>query len=183
LEVFDMRVAVVVLSLICLVGSAGFAATFSLTMAAEKDFAFMPTAEEAVAGFSTDPAPLWGFGWEVVLKRFGLGGTYFVKFFENDGCVWALDWNGQPLYVSYHFFGGKAFLDPFIMAGYPVADLYLSLHPFVGAGLGLHLGDFNVGASLSYIPFDSGIPATDIPRYSTGNYQVTAYAGVTLGRR
>jgi hypothetical protein len=191
-----MRVAIVVLSLICIFAAAGFAGpTFSLTLNAEKDFATMPTAEEALTSFSTNPEPLWGVGWEVVLKRIGFGGTYMVKFFHDEQAAWNLDWNGQPLYVSYHFFGGGAFLDPFIQAGVGCTGrvllersgpsnpgLYLSLHPFVGAGLGLHLGSLAFGAKVDYIPFDSGIPVTNIPRYPAGNFQVNIFTGVTLGR-
>ena len=190
------RTIVVAAALMLAAGASSFAATFSLTLNAEKDFSQMPTAGEAIESFSTDPAPLWGFGWEVVMKRLGLGGTYYVKFFEDTGSSWTLDWNGQPLYVSYHFFGPKPFLDPFVMAGagcsgrvllqdsYPgTSALFLSLYPFVGAGFGIHLGDFTVGASLSYVPFISGIPATDIPAYPAGNYQLSVYSGVTLGHK
>ncbi len=190
------RIIAIAAAIMLAAGASSFAATFSLTLNAEKDFSQIPTAEEVVAGFSTDPLPLWGFGWEVVLKRIGIGGTYYVKFFEDTGSSWTLDWIGQPIYVSYHFFGGKSFLDPFVMAGagcsgrvlledaYPgTSALFLSIYPFVGAGVGLHFGDFTAGATFSYVPFNSGIPATDIPAYPAGNYQVAVYTGVTLGKK
>jgi len=181
--------------------------TFSLTGNIAAGLSETPTFEEALQSLTENPNPLWGLGWELTLRHFGFGGTYMVNFSRDDANQWALDWYGEAIYVSYHLFGGGAFIDPFVQAGvgcsgqvtigpyyyypyYPDTEdadfmpqgLMISLFPSVGAGVAMHLEGFTVGAKLKYMPFNSPIPAAWIPGYPSGQFQAEVFAGVTLGR-
>jgi hypothetical protein len=170
----------------------------SLTGDIAAGFSGMPSVEEAFLNLTENPNPLWGTGWEITSRRFGFGGAYMVNFSREGSSPWALDWYAEALYMSYHVFGGGAFLDPFIQAGVGCAgrvmlrdhgycdygytgDLMLSLFPYVGGGLALNLEGFTIGTKVSYIPFDTPVPATWIPGYPVDPFQVSVFAGVTLG--
>ena len=173
-----------------------------------KEFSYLPAADQAVSALLADANPRWGLGWEVVLRKIGFGGTYLVRFFQDDQSDWLFDWWGEPFYISYHLFGGGAFIDPFVSAGvacagglnmdnpptisytrhpftevWDLSGLALSLFPMLTAGLAVDLDGFTVGARMNYIPFQSPIPATEIAAYPVGQFQIVAYVGVTLGRR
>lgn len=191
-----MRVAILFLVFFCALIPACFAApTFTFTADAATDFSSLPSAEQAFSGIADNFQPLWGFGWEIVMRRIGFGGTYMVDFFRDDTSRWAMDWYGEGLFVSYHIFGGGAFLDPFIQAGAGCAGRVLlhstgalqrspdiSIFPFLAAGLSLNLEGFLLGAKLSYVPFQSEIPVTDIPGYPVENFKISIFAGISLGR-
>jgi hypothetical protein len=200
-----IRWTVVFLALTCVMGPAAFAATFSLTGGVAQDFTGLPTAEQAIQTLSANSQPLWGLGWEVVLRNIGFGGTYLVNFTRDAQKDWQIDWYGQALFISYHLLGGSAFIDPFIQTGlgcagreslvpgvvvydtwgnyfyesYPLPDI--SIFPFLTAGLTFHLDAFTIGAKLTYVPFNSGIPVTDIPTYPLGSFQVVVFTGMTFG--
>jgi hypothetical protein len=158
-----------------------------------KDFIEPPTVDQAFSALSDDMA-LGGIGWEVVIRRFGLGGDYLVHFEPDSNDSWWLDWEVQPLFASYHLFGGGAKIDPFVDAGLGCAGrvylgpaaigsdrLGISLYPFAGAGLALNLDAFRIGTKLSYMPWQGRIPATPIPGYEVGECQFQVFAGVNLG--
>ena len=168
-----------------------------LTAVLGKDFIGSPSFNQAVEALGGD-RPLFGLGWEVVMDHVGLGGQYLVDFHEDDPESWWLDWNGQALYASYHFLGTRSFIDPFVNAGMGCAGrvflgpeegedwptrLSIVLYPFVGAGASLVLDGFKVGAKLDYALDRSGIPATGIPEYPLGRFQISVMAGVTFGAR
>jgi hypothetical protein len=203
---FRIGLSAAVLALTFVLAPAGFAATFSLTGDMAADFASLPTAEQAVQSISRNDQPLWGMGWEVVFNKIGFGGTYLVNLTKDAQNDWWMDWYGQALFISYHIFGGAAFLDPFIQTGvgcagrtyiesatigwtryqsaisltpYPIPDI--SIFPFLTAGLSLHLDAFTIGAKLTFVPFKSGIPLTDIPEYQLQNFQVVVFTGMTFG--
>jgi hypothetical protein len=174
----------------------GFAGpTFSVTVDASAGFAEAPTFEQAYAELTQTPNPLCGFGWELTVRNLGLGGSYMVNFSQAQVDPWVMDWYGEGLYIGYHFFGGGAFIDPFVQAGIGCAGqvtllsreepelLRLSLFPFVGAGAALNLGGFKAGAKFTYKPFVSPVPATWIPGYPVDPFSVTVFAGLSLGRR
>ncbi len=185
-----MRRAMIILVLLA-AASAGFAVpVVSLTGAMAANFDAVPSVQQAMEGFQAN-RPIWGFGWEVVPRRLGIGGLLMVNFFRDAASQWVLDWSAQPLYLSYHIFGGGAFLDPFLQAGFgstgrvPLEGtagpgLHLSVFPFVAAGLSLNLEGFVLGTKLSYAPFSAPIPVTDIPPYPTGSFQVVVYTGIAL---
>jgi hypothetical protein len=159
-----------------------------------KDFIEPPSVDQAFSALR-DGMSLGGIGWEVVIHRFGLGGTYLVHFEPDANDSWWLDWEVQPIFASYHFFGGGSRIDPFVDAGLGCAGrvylgpviisgdrLGISLYPFASAGLALNLDSFRIGAKLSFMPWQGRIPAAPIPGYEVGECQLQVLAGVSLGR-
>jgi hypothetical protein len=59
-------------------------------------------------------------------------------------------------------------------------NLYISIYPFVAAGLGLDLSGFLLSGKVSYAPFMSAPPASPISSYPLGNIQVTLSAGIAI---
>jgi len=122
-----------------------------------------------------------------------------VSFSQDAGAHWWLDWNAPALFVAFHPLPGRSFLDPFVQMGVGSAgrvfldqqppyggpgsrqDLSLSLFPFVGAGLSLNLDGFLLSMKGVYTPYASAVPATDIPAYPMGKFQVTVSGGVSIG--
>jgi hypothetical protein len=158
-----------------------------------KDFIEPPTVDQAFSALR-EGMSLGGVGWEVVIRRFGLGGTYLVHFEPDASDSWWLDWEVQPIFASYHVLGGGAKIDPFVDAGLGCAGrvflgpyapggdrLGISLYPFASAGLALNLDTFRVGAKLSFMPWQGRIPATSIAGYEVGECQLQILAGVNLG--
>ena len=160
------------------------------------DFVERPSVQQVVDSFNNkDQIFFWGFGWEVVFDKIGLGGTYDVNFYEDYESNWWLDWLSEPIYISYHLFGGGAFLDPFVEIGVgcagrvfldsalsPAMDpLYLSLFPMIGAGLALDLDGLLFGSKLTYAPTMASLPVTGIDDYPLKQFQVTLFAGIALG--
>jgi hypothetical protein len=180
-------------------GSACFAGTaVYLTGNVAADFLKSPTAQEIVKTFSSPDQPFfWGGGWEVVLKKIGIGGTYLTNFVRDPSSQWWLDWYGQALFLSFHAFGAAAFIDPFVQAGIGSAgrvlldnwtgpaegNLYISIFPMLTGGLNVNLANFQVGAKLTWTPFMTPPPVTDFITYPLGSFQVTLSTGVWLGRR
>jgi hypothetical protein len=185
-----MRTAFVSLFFLSL-GAACFAdPIFFIGGNAAAEFNAVPTAEQAIDSFSSNPKPMWGAGWELVARKLGFGGVAMVKFFQDPQEGWAIDWYGQAVLLSFHLFGGGAFLDPFAQAGAGCAGralpsssgLYTSIFPFIAAGLALDISGFTFGAKLSAVPFQTQVPGTQIPLYTVGSFQVQLFAGITLGR-
>lgn len=160
------------------------------------DFLGSASANQSVAALALGSQPLfWGVGWEVILGKVGFGGDYMVSFLRDSTTQWWLDWYAPALYISYHPIGANSFLDPFFEIGVGSAgrvmlarrppagspNLSLALFPFVAAGLSLDLDGLLLGAKLAYTPSISPIPATEIPRYPLGSFQVTVSAGIALG--
>jgi len=175
----------------------GFAQTqVRLTGHLALDFSERPSVREAAAAFAdSERMILWGPGWEVIMDRISLGGTYLVSFFQDETSGWWLDWYGEPLYLGYHLFGAGAFIDPFMQVGLGSAGrvsleedtalerdpLYLSIFPFISGGLALDLDGFIIGGRLSYYPLITPPPATEFENYPLDNFQVAVFAGVGLG--
>jgi hypothetical protein len=143
-----------------------------------------PTAQQIIDTFtSPDQPPFAGVGWEVIIGKVGFGGEYDADFTRTPQGTWWLDWITQPLFLSYHFFRTSYFFDPFIQAGVGCAgrvylqqwpesgissDLFISIYPFVAAGLGLDLSGFLLSTKVSYAPFMSAPPASPITAYPWG---------------
>lgn len=190
-----MKATVIALALSCLAFSAYADARVDLTAVISKDFAVSPSLNQAVEALQAQ-TPLGGFGWEVVFDHIGIGGSYAVDFHKDAPSAWWLDWESQALYASFHILGCRSFIDPFVDAGIgcagrvflgPSADtgsaLALTLYPFVSAGAALELNGLRVGAKLSYALGQSAIPVTEIPQYPLGNFQLSAFAGFSIGGR
>lgn len=190
---------VLVLALAAL-GMPCFAGAVHLTGIVSADFLGGNSAQQIINTFTVGDQPLfWGFGWEVIINHFGFGGDYLVSFYRDAGEHWWLDWYSPALFMSFHPLGGRSWLDPFLQVGIgssgrvllepqrmpmgpaPTQDLSLSLFPFVGGGLSLNLESLLLSAKIVYTPYSSQIPATDIPSYPLGKFQVTVSAGISLG--
>lgn len=177
----------------CLAFQAFAQARIDLSGTMSTDFTARPTVDQATSAFSGGN-PFGGFGWEVVLDSVGLGGDYAARFNRNEQSDWWVEWDGMPLYASFHPFGAKAFLDPFAFAGLgssgvvgispnSTGDLAISVFPAVGAGLSVKLDKLRVGAKLSYALSDSPIPGTAIPEHPLGRFKLSISTGFTLGIR
>jgi hypothetical protein len=179
-------------------GGPCFAGAVHVTGDVAADFLGAQSAQQIVNTFALGDQPLlWGFGWDVILNRVGFGGDYMVSFFRDAGSAWWLDWYAPALALSFHPFGGKRVLDPFLQVGIGSAgrvnlggwryysfdqdNLYLSLFPFVTGGLNLNLDGLLLGAKFTYTPYNSPIPVTDIPLYPLGKFQVSLTAGISIG--
>jgi hypothetical protein len=188
-----MKLKALAFCLACLAAPAFSEARVDLHAALGTDFIGSSTINQAVQAMGSGSF-FGGFGWEVVPRHTGIGGDYLVNFFNDDSGDWWLDWNGQALYASYHIFGGKAFLDPFVDGGIGCAGrvflrgsggtdsdaLAISLYPFVSAGASLRLDGLRIGAKLSYAIWESAIPVTFIPAYQLGRVQAYALVGFSF---
>jgi hypothetical protein len=158
-----------------------------------KDFMSSPSFDQAVRALGDD-ASFGGLGWEVIMDHIGIGGQYLVDFHEDNPNSWWLDWNGQAAYASYHILGATSFIDPFVDLGIgsagtvflgPEANgasrLAIGVYSFASAGASLDLSGLRVGAKLSYTLGSTAIPATAIPDYPIGRFQVSAFAGWSFG--
>jgi len=159
-----------------------------------KDFIDPPSVDQVFSSLRDGPG-LLGIGWEVVIKRFGMGGSYLVLFQPDANDSWWLNWETQPFYASCHFLGGSARIDPFVDAGLGCAGrvylgsrhipgelLGISIYPFASAGLALNIDAFRIGAKISAVPWQGRLPATPIAGYEVGAFQAQFFAGVSLGK-
>ena len=189
-----------ILILVVLVSAPVFSGTqVRLTGNIALDFIERPSLRTVIDEFSERKQDIvWGFGWEVIFDYLGIGGTYLVNFFQGNEEEWWFDWIGEAFYLSYHFFGGGAFIDPFVEVGVGSAgrvsleedsenlpgekqSLYLSVYPLVSGGLALDFRGFIAGLKLTYIPTVSPPPATNIQNFPLGNFLVTFFGGAALG--
>ncbi|HUI70521.1 MAG TPA: hypothetical protein VL354_08345 [Spirochaetia bacterium] len=173
-----------------------FAGSVHLMGNLQADYLKGPSAQQIIDSFtSPGQPPFYGVGWEVIINKVGFGGDYAVDFTRTPLGTWWLDWNARPIFLGYHFFKSGYFLDPFVQAGVGCAgrvflqkfprtqvsdNLYISIYPFVAAGLGLDLSGFLMSAKVSYAPFMSAPPASPITEYPLGNVQVTLSAGIAI---
>ncbi len=191
-----MKVKAFVLALALVPAALPFAGAVHLTTDLSADFLQGTSAQEIISTFGVADQPLlWGFGWEVIPNKMGLGGAYQVSFFQDTAAGWWLDWYAPALYLSFHPVGVRRILDPFLEAGMGCAgrvflsavpvtvnrSLYLALFPFVAGGLNLNLDGLLLGAKVTYTPYKAQIPVTSIPVDPLGAFQVTVSAGVSLG--
>ena len=190
-----MKAKALAICLFCM-GAAAFAETrVDIIAVISKDFMSSPSFDQAIEAIGNDGS-FGGFGWEVVMDHIGIGGQYLVDFHEDAPNSWWLDWNGQAAYASYHILGSSSFIDPFVDLGIGSAGrvflgpettvasrLAISVFPFASAGASLDLQGFRLGAKLSYSLGRTAIPATSIPDYPLGRFQVSAFAGWSIGAR
>jgi len=190
-----LKALVIALALTPLAGlSAG-----AVHLATELSADFLPgtSAGQIVSTFEVGGQPLlWGFGWEVIPGRLGVGGDYMVSFAQDAATGWWLDWYAPALALSWHPVGADRWVDPFFQAGVGAAgrvhlsgvsgyavepDLSLALFPFVGAGVAFNMDGLMLGAKGIYTPYKSSVPVTRIPLYPLGDFQVSVTAGVSIG--
>jgi len=145
-----------------------------------------------------DNNQFWGLGWEVILRKIGMGGNYYTNFMQDEVREWTVQWYSEVFFLSYHFFGGSSFLDPFVQAGLGCAGsvylgetdiflnkesagrLSLSIFPFVSAGLALNFDGYFIGAKCNYLPVIKPVPVTDIKIYDLMNTQLSLFAGLSF---
>jgi hypothetical protein len=181
---------------IAAIGTPVFAGSVHLTGNLQADYLKGPSAQQIIDTFtSPGQPPFCGVGWEVIIGKVGFGGDYSASFTKTPMGSWWLDWLAQPLFLSYHFFRSGYTLDPFVQAGLGCAgrvylqdwpetqvsnNLFISIFPFIAAGLGLDLNGFLLSAKMSYAPFMSAPPASPISSYPLGNVLVTLSAGIAI---
>jgi hypothetical protein len=190
-----MKAAALAFAITCLALSAFPDGRTDLTAVVGRDFAASPSFDQAARALGAG-TPFGGLGWEVILGNMGIGGAYTVVFSQDASSDWRLDWETQPLFASYHILGSRSFIDPFVDAGLGCAGnvclgpsqdagrgLALTIYPFVSAGAALELDGLRLGAKLSYDLGQSAIPVTEIPEYPLGRFQLSAFAGFSVGWR
>ncbi|MFP4115303.1 MAG: hypothetical protein ACOC0E_11385 [Spirochaetota bacterium] len=151
---------------------------------------------------------LSGWHWEVILDRLGFGMHYGVRFLGNEdaGSPFSIDWKGD-FFLSYHFFGGGALLDPFIEFGwgnvgrahvdsardaaYPdwedkVEDgsaTDLALYTYGAAGLALDLNGLLLGVRLAYMPTELAhpVPSSSVGFYELAQFEIGLFGGIAFG--
>lgn len=190
-----MKAATLAFAITCLALSAFPDGKADLTAVVGRDFAASPSLDQAARALGAE-TPFGGLGWEVILGNMGIGGDYTVLFSQDASSDWRLDWETQPIYASYHILGPGSLIDPFVDAGLGCAGnvclgpsqdagrgLALTIYPFVSAGAALELNGLRLGAKLSYDLGQSAIPVTEIPEYPLGRFQLSAFAGFSVGWR
>lgn len=190
------RLAAIAILTAALAGAPCFAGSVHLTGNLSADFLRGTSVQTIIGTFASPDQPLFaGVGWEIIIGKVGFGGDYMASFIRQPGSGWWwADWYAAPLFLSYHPLRQGYFLDPFVQAGVGCAgrvflhewigaarnNLFLSIFPFIAAGLDLNLDGLLVGTKVSYAPFMSPPPATDFDNYPLGAIQVTLSVGVAL---
>jgi hypothetical protein len=103
-----MRRFIAVATFIALIGSAAFAQLMVYGSGAIRtDSSDLAASFKSFGGKDT----FWGGGAELVFGNLGIGASANVSFYNDVGIDW-MDYDATA-YLSYHLFGGRAFLDPF----------------------------------------------------------------------
>lgn len=147
----------------------------------------------------------YGASWEVIINNIGFGGHYGVNFESYNSFdytnkyskIWTMDWKGD-MFISYHFFGAKSFIDPFIELGvgnagrtylnkleksYNSYNSYvtnMSLFPYIAAGCSFNLGGLLLGGKINYNHDGMEIPGTNFAPYELNNISITLFAGASI---
>ncbi len=165
------------------------------------------TAQQAFEDLKTMNGVYFGGFAELTIKKLGFGASFSisptVEGYDGNYQVTALDQMAYDvnLYLAYHLFGGKAFIDPIVQAGIgmyaynyqdPIAAEYYyednyytyglvdqddplaaSMYYDIGVGLGINLGHIGVFTKVMYNQLIDGvIMGTD--DYSGDAYEIPA---------
>ncbi len=143
--------------------------------------------KDELSDLNEEDIHFFGFQSEIISHNVGYGLDALVNFREDSVNRSLLDWQGQ-LFLRYHLFGSRSFLDPFLEAGagnggsVRITDgkeLKLSLYPYVGAGMNLVFkGGFFIGGRWSCKMTEWGIPGTSYPLTDLSRYQATLQIGM-----
>ena len=165
-----------------------------------KDFDYRPDFAAVTNSFSSPGSYMAGLFWEVIFDHLGLAGNYMVSYDSTDAAILPdftanLGWQGDLL-LTFHLFGGGAFLDPFAEMGVGCAGSVnlgavnytelviqaLGIYPTFNLGLAIDLSGFLVGAKVGYRLSSIDIPVTGFQTLSAvAPFQVTLFGGVALG--
>lgn len=135
----------------------------------------LPTLSESWADFQEGTGVYWGGYAEIILGKLGLGLSFNQQTYKDP--FYSLGFDGLPaeafdqwnydvnFFMSYHLFGGRAFIDPFLQAGvgmiaydwknkdllssnYTVSEdpMMASTYFDFGLGLGINLGGIGIFA-------------------------------------
>jgi len=141
-----------------------------------------------------------GIGAELVLEKLGFGVRYQSLFLE-DTDDWWMDWKADA-FVSYHLFGTRSFLDPFLVVGTgtaarvniaddhvrtadePTGITGMSVYQYAGAGGEMNFGGLVIGTALNYIVMNQAVESADAQwdAYPTDRFEVLVFGGVAVGR-
>jgi hypothetical protein len=188
-----------------LLGPAFADSQFRIAGGLSGEFARIPSVEQLKDTVRSGDRLFYGLQWEIVFDRLGFGMHYGWHFDRirtagsSDRYDWTLDLVGD-LFLSYHLFGGGAFIDPFVELGYGIAAAvdtfgysgtwddsdqgrltHLSGFPVLAAGLALDLHGFMIGARLAYRPTSGPLPGSQIEEFPLQQVQFGAFGGLALG--
>lgn len=146
--------------------------------------------KDSLSDLREDDKHFFGIESEYIHSHLGYGMDALVSFWDDSEDRSMLDWQGQ-LFMRYHLFGVRTFLDPYAEAGIGNAgtvritdgeELHLSLYPFVSAGLNLVFSEgFYVGSRWSYRMDEWEIPGTTYPTPELGRFQMSFMVGLSYG--
>jgi len=113
---------ILVVAIFAFVATGAFAQlTFGVTAAQyyQKDAnGDLPSLATAFDDFKDGTGVYWGGFGEIILDDMGIGLSFNQQTYEDALYPAATMWNYDVnVYLAYHIFGGKAFLDPFLQAG------------------------------------------------------------------
>ena len=168
----------------------------------EDEMGNIPSLSEVFDDFSEGTGTYWGVFGEIILGKLGIGLAFnyqdvptFDYYDDYFGWVtypdmWSYDVN---IYASYHLFGGRAFLDPFVQAGFgmnaydfknqedktpdnslgPDDPMFASAYTDFGAGLGLNLGSVGIFFKGTFIvPMEGTLTGTYWDEFGGGEYEI-----------
>jgi hypothetical protein len=183
--------------------AAAFAGSFRFGAQFGAEFLDRPSVSGVMQAFDERTGLLPGLYWEYAPGKLGFGMTSLFGFNHVDVAapvnkeLW-LDYI-TSLDLRFHFFGPRAFLDPFVEAGFGTAGrsnvtdyeavgaggndyspTNLSLFGQVGGGLALKLSIFQVGARLGWRFWNAAVPGTSYDPYPLKNFSVALFGGLAL---
>jgi hypothetical protein len=159
--------------------------------------------DEIISKFEDQNNLFPGFFWEVIIKRFGFGNTYQVKFdrqvsgWEGIDNEWRLSWIGT-FDFRYHLFRWFV-LDPFLEGAFGCAGgleltdysgagfaedladpMMLSLFGQLGAGVTARLDNIHLGGKFNYRFYNDVPPMTAFEVYPLKTFQFALFAGLSF---
>lgn len=139
-----------------------------------------------------------GFGMMTVIQKTGYGTRSLVRIQKEEVKGWTADFQ-STFGISHHLFGAGAGFGLYGEAGLgaagkvdlirgmdaeeiTLADLQLSVFPYLAVGASLTLDNFLIGARADFHTFNIQVPGTPLDTYPLSRFQFGIYAGFTTGR-
>jgi hypothetical protein len=183
--------------------AAAFAGSFRFGAQYGAEFLERPSVSGVIQAFDQKTNLLPGLYWEYAPGNLGFGMTGLFDFNKVDVAapVYKQLWLDYitSLDLRFHILGPRAFLDPFVEAGFGTAGrsdvtnyeavgagsndftpTNLSLFGQVGGGLALKLAIFQLGARFDWRFWNGAVPGTSFDPYPLKNFSVALFGGLAF---